>query len=321
MFKKNANHQDHQQRVAELEDIIDSITDGFFSLDNDWKISHANKAFSLMCGYEHGEFIGKDYWEQFPTAKTQKFFTEYHIAKERKEVRHFEEYSTSLNKWVSVNVYPTPDGLNIFFTDETKQHDMREALANNERNISALINNTDDLIWSVDRDMKLIYANQAFQNSVSAQIKRTLKQGENLLLSEFDEEVKKLWEGYYNRALAGETFSIVQEDITASTETTFNPINSSKDEIVGVSCFSRNISERLKHIHEIEKHNKNLEEISWLYSHKVRKHVATILGLVQLMDVDNYANPTNKEIISGIVSSANELDSVIRLIAKKSTEK
>lgn len=323
MFNKKVPDQNYQKRVVELEDILDSITDGFFSLNNDWEFSGMNSAFETLSGHAKDELIGKNYWEHFPKAKEQKFYSEYHAANEQKEVRHFEEFSTSLKKWVSVNVYPTSTGLNIFFTDVTEQHNMREALADSEHKISALINSTHDLIWSVDREIKLIYANHTFQEVITQQIGRAIAPGSNVLLAEFGEDAQELWKSYYDRALAGETFSILQEteDVIAASETTFNPIYNSKKEIIGVSCFLRNVGERLQHVRQIEQHNKNLEEIAWLYSHRVRKHVATILGLADVIDVADFSNPTNKEVLEGIASSAKELDEVIKSIAKKSTEK
>lgn len=64
----------------------------------------------------------------------------------------------------------------------------------------------------------------------------------------------------------------------------------------------------------IEKQNKAVKHISWVQSHKVRNHVATILGLTALLNDNQPDDPSNKQALSGIKSAANELDKVIREI-------
>lgn len=112
-------------RIAQLEDILDSINDGFFTVDVDFNFTYTNRAFERMCGCQQGEMLGKNYWVQFPKAKYAKFWQQYNKAFKEQEVLRFEEYSTTLNKWVSVSVYPTIDNLSVYFTDVTEAHNYR----------------------------------------------------------------------------------------------------------------------------------------------------------------------------------------------------
>lgn len=67
----------------------------------------------------------------------------------------------------------------------------------------------------------------------------------------------------------------------------------------------------------IEERNRILEEIAHMQSHEIRSHVATILGLSNLFKEGDHTEASNKTIIDGITSSAQELDAVIRNVAEK----
>jgi len=67
----------------------------------------------------------------------------------------------------------------------------------------------------------------------------------------------------------------------------------------------------------VKDQNRRLQEIASISSHDIRRPVATILGLVNLFDVNNPVNPLNQEIISHLGVSALELDQVIHTIVEK----
>lgn len=62
---------------------------------------------------------------------------------------------------------------------------------------------------------------------------------------------------------------------------------------------------------EIEKQNELLRQISWMQSHQTRQPVATILGLVNIVDKSSLTED-NLEIIGLLEKTAQELDEVIR---------
>ncbi|HXS36576.1 MAG TPA: PAS domain S-box protein [Flavipsychrobacter sp.] len=82
----------------------------------------------------------------------------------------------------------------------------------------------------------------------------------------------------------------------------------------GLAVYFRDITEEKEQAIQIQAQNKKLMEIAWLQSHKVRGPVANILGLVQLFNYDDPADPVNKEILDGIRTTTNYLDDVIKEI-------
>ncbi|MFC0516815.1 PAS domain S-box protein [Mucilaginibacter angelicae] len=67
----------------------------------------------------------------------------------------------------------------------------------------------------------------------------------------------------------------------------------------------------------IREQNNRLQTIANISSHELRKPVATILGLVNLFDNDDLQNPLNKEIISHIDTTSQQLDGVIHSIVER----
>ncbi len=124
-----------QAHLSHLESILDSITDGFFTLDREYNFTFVNKAFERLCGVKEKDILGVNYWEHFPKSKHQKFWTLYHKALDMQDTQHFEEFANSLQKWVYVNVYPTPEGLSVYFVDVTDAHNARMTINKQNRRL------------------------------------------------------------------------------------------------------------------------------------------------------------------------------------------
>ena len=137
----------------------------------------------------------------------------------------------------------------IDITEKLKIEEQKEF---EKRDKEALINSTDDLIWSVSRKFKLIAANQAYVEKIQTLTGVTVKTGDDILMSTvFPKELIEFWSACYTRVLAGESF---QEEVkTPPTENseetwadiTFNPIYK-EGEVVGIACYARNITENKK---------------------------------------------------------------------------
>lgn len=79
----------------------------------------------------------------------------------------------------------------------------------------------------------------------------------------------------------------------------------------------QNVTEQQMFIKRIEDKNEILKGIAWTQSHEVRGPLATIMGLISLLNEEDFANTENKEIIEGLKQAAEQLDDIIRKIVKK----
>ncbi|MGN6567838.1 MAG: PAS domain S-box protein [Flavipsychrobacter sp.] len=314
-----AMEQELKKHTKEIENILESIRDGFFSLDRDWNFVYVNKAFELIFQCNRKDVIGINYWDKFENAKHQKFYIEYHRAYSEQVDIHFEEYATSLNKWVYVSVYPSPEGITVYFTDITEEKQLKEKTIRDEYNLRSLINNTEDLIWSINTDMRLISANDPYVRSIYAITGTQIQPGDLVLMDgAFDDSARKKWQEHYRRVLSGESFQLTDGydngGIVQYMEISFAPMYDNQNCVVGGSCFARNVTDQRNHLLKIEKQNEQLKKIAWIQCHEVRAPLATIMGLIPLM---NYSSPTdadNINILNGIKSAADQLDNMIKSI-------
>jgi len=77
------------------------------------------------------------------------------------------------------------------------------------------------------------------------------------------------------------------------------------------------ITERLTYLRAVEAQNEKLKEISWIQSHIVRAPLARLMGLVALLMDKKCSENERKEILSYLLTSANELDETIKAITEK----
>ncbi|GAA5523300.1 PAS domain S-box protein [Aliifodinibius salicampi] len=101
--------------------ILESITDGFFEIQEDWTVIQWNREAEIQLKMTREEIVGKNLWEVFPADKAQKSYVEYKKALETKRPSSFEEYFEPLGKWFSVNVHPSTEGITVYFQNITEQ--------------------------------------------------------------------------------------------------------------------------------------------------------------------------------------------------------
>ncbi|WP_276132078.1 PAS domain S-box protein [Polluticoccus soli] len=437
-----------EEKALENEQILESMTDAFFKVDENHCFTYVNQEFEKILQKKRGEILGQNIWEVFPEAMRLKFYEGYQRALQTRENTYFEEKLPGYGLWLSVKAYPFDKGMAVYFIDITEQKLAQEKLARDEQNLRAIINNTsdiiwsvdrqnniisandafwtylyaltgkkqgeiteadfnnevfaawtqffdrafrgetfktiwtsvigneeytsetsfnpirneqgditgascfsrditqerklqqkiltddanlkamidntDDLIWSVDTDFNLISANKAFLTVIETWIDRSLKVGDNIFDPKMNDALTEKWKGLYSKALNGEQFLMEQEandnGSTLFTETRFNPIRDTNGKIIGVSCFSHDVTPLRTYLQKTEEQNKQLREIAWIQSHKVRNHVASILGLIQVIDLHKADDETSHYALRGIKQSSEELDVIIREINEKTQQ-
>jgi signal transduction histidine kinase/CHASE3 domain sensor protein len=134
-------------------------------------------------------------------------------------------------------------------------------------NLAALINNTDDMMWSLDADLRLITFNQAFNKDIELTTGKPPGKGENIFLFYVNENRLNAFKILYEKALKGESFTILDRlDYPADlwSEVSFYPLLNG-DTVIGTACFSRDVTQRTKNervlrVMESEISNQKIQE-------------------------------------------------------------
>ena len=123
--ERTAELSDSQHRLAV---IVDSIADGFFAIDRDWRFIHINDAALQHFGKVRKDMEGHNFFEVFPQTVGGAFETGYRQALETGEPAHFEVPSLVSEKIMEVHAYPSAENLTVLFRDITEKHRLETAL-------------------------------------------------------------------------------------------------------------------------------------------------------------------------------------------------
>jgi PAS domain S-box-containing protein len=100
-------------------DILESMTDAFVSLDRNWRYTYLNQRAGQLFGRDPQDLAGKNIWEEFPEGIGESFYHAYHDAIAEQKFIQLEEYYPPYDRWFENRIYPSQDGVSIFFQDVT----------------------------------------------------------------------------------------------------------------------------------------------------------------------------------------------------------
>jgi PAS domain S-box-containing protein len=119
--------------------IVESIADGFITLDKDWRITFLNQRGEDILrplGRGREELLGEVFWEAFPETQGSVFDETYRRAAREQTMATVEAFYPPLDSWFDVRAYPSEDGVAIHFLDisERKKAEKQRELLVNELN-------------------------------------------------------------------------------------------------------------------------------------------------------------------------------------------
>lgn len=111
-----------------ISNILESITDAFFALDQEWRFTYVNRQAEKIWQKNQDDLIGKNIWQVFPETIGTIFDRQYHQAISQQASAEFEAFDSVLNRYFQVHAYPARDGLSVYFQDITERKRAEEEL-------------------------------------------------------------------------------------------------------------------------------------------------------------------------------------------------
>jgi PAS domain S-box-containing protein len=127
-----------RKAFEEKVNVLESIGDAFFAVNERWMVTYWNKMAETILKMPRSMVLGKNIWEVYEDAVPLEFYKQYQKAMVERVPVHFEEYYPALHMWIEVNVYPSVDGLAVYFKDITKQKSQLRQIAHQHEQLTGL---------------------------------------------------------------------------------------------------------------------------------------------------------------------------------------
>ncbi len=195
------------------------------------------------------------------------------------------------------------------------QRNLNEQLLLSEANLNSTINNTRLLVWSVNKEHRLIAFNDPVKNYLEANYGLVLKAGEKIVGDDITDPdliaLRDVWANRYDRALAGEVFKESQQSNGKYLDFSLSPIIGVNG-ITGVSVFAEDVTERIRKEGELALANKTISELklmalrSVMNPHFVFNALNSIQFFISKNDRRNAINylSTFSKLIRGILTNS-----------------
>jgi PAS domain S-box-containing protein len=147
---------DRRASERERRVVLDRMTDAFFAVDTEWRLTYANDraaevlSAAMTGDVDAGEVEGNELWKAVPEAVDTVFYDRYHEAMRTQASVSFREHYGPLDTWFDVRAYPSETGLSVFFRDVTERQCQAEEIESRERVLREIY----DVISDVDRSFE-----------------------------------------------------------------------------------------------------------------------------------------------------------------------
>ena len=108
-----------QKSNNRVNDILESITDGFIAISKRWRFTYVNHEAARTLGKSASELLGKNIWQEFPDLEKSSFGKLYKKTLRRNKPMSIEDFYAPFDAWFLVRVYPSRTGLSIYFQNIT----------------------------------------------------------------------------------------------------------------------------------------------------------------------------------------------------------
>ena len=308
-----------QKLTAERNEILESIGDGFFAVNKQWKVIFWNSKAAEELKRSKEELMHQNLWDVFSEAVGSYAYNQYHLAMQSKKPIHFESYSRPNGKWYDISAYPSANGLSVYFKNITHQKLDRQQLIDSEKRYSDLFQLSPLPKWVFDLkslrflDVNLAavkhygYSHQEFLSMTIFDI-RPSSEEERLkkVLHQSKRKKKFIYQGLFTHQKKN------KELIRVSIQSALVNFKGHKAKLV----IANDITDQEKYLHAIEQQNQKLKEVAWIQSHVFRAPLTKIMGLTDILRSTDEQERTLA--IDYIQEAAQELDHAIKEITDRS---
>ncbi|MEJ8804261.1 PAS domain S-box protein [Pontibacter sp. H249] len=147
-----------EEHARKLITIFESITDAFCTIDRNWKYTYVNNEFERLTGFRKEDVVGKTFFELYPNEGNTEFYRNYRQAMETGNSAHFDAYSPEHGNWFELKVFPSTEGISIYFSDITDKVKAQQEV----KRLSLVASSTTNGVVILDLNRRVEWVNEGF---------------------------------------------------------------------------------------------------------------------------------------------------------------
>ena len=183
LLKRQVNLRTRELRKRNLE--FERITDAFIALDTDWRFTYVNARAGELFRRRPDELLGRNIWEEFPETDDRPFHRAFEEAMRDQRHARLEAYYAPRDRWFESAIYPSPDGLTVYFHDITARKKTDAELKAARQRFVDIVEFLPDATFVVDAKKRVIAWNHACETMTGVGKEEILGQGDHACAEPF----------------------------------------------------------------------------------------------------------------------------------------
>ena len=133
-----------RQSEEQSRNILESITDAFFALDENWRFTYVNPSAETLLDRTPRDLISKNLWEEYPGLISNELAQIYWSAMRDRVAASMTAFYPEHDRWYEVRTYPAPNGIAVYFRNVTEQIQIGATLRQSEERYRTLFESIDE---------------------------------------------------------------------------------------------------------------------------------------------------------------------------------
>lgn len=198
-----------------------------------------------------------------------------------------------------------------------KSSEVQRELEASRQILKAISDSIRSSIFLLAPDYRIIFFNKWARDGSKLLYGRDLFIGDNILNCRCrgDEEIHESFKMHFQQVLTTKS-PVVSEremyypEMSFWVRSEYTPMLD-QDKVIGVLLHVQNITDRKKYENQTERQMQLLEHIAWMQSHQTRQPLASMLGLIHILDKESLT-PENRKVVDMMQDTAKKLEQVIQ---------
>ncbi|MFM0053899.1 PAS domain-containing protein [Caballeronia grimmiae] len=168
-----------QPGPAHLGEMLDSLSDGFMSIDRSWRFTYLNHTAERYLQQDRRNLLGRDIWQCYPDLVDSGYYHVYQLTAATGRPSQHTDFYAPLGRWFEARSFAHDDGITVLLRDVTREYEHAAQLKRKEEELADLaadsqrrrrlyetfLENSPDLAYVFDLNHRFTYANKVLLNT------------------------------------------------------------------------------------------------------------------------------------------------------------